>query len=90
MGQTARAGVPQCQVVDGTTEGTYRLQEEPGAQGVARLFTRSQRAVGESEHIMGGKNKGGREVRKPKQPKSAKAEPSSGIVPPATKRAGGR
>lgn len=36
---------------------------------------------------MGGKNKGGREVRKPKQPKKAKESPTgSSIVPPAAKR----
>ena len=38
---------------------------------------------------MAGKNKGGREVRKPKQPKKAKdSSTGSGIVPPAGKRPG--
>lgn len=35
---------------------------------------------------MGGKNKGGREARKPKQDKKSKAvTPSTAIVPPATR-----
>lgn len=35
---------------------------------------------------MGGKNKGGREARKPKQDKKPKAAgPSSAIVPPASR-----
>ena len=38
---------------------------------------------------MGGKNKGGREVRKPKQPKKAKESPvGSSIVPPAGRKPG--
>jgi hypothetical protein len=38
---------------------------------------------------MGGKNKGGREVRKPKQPKKAKEAPAgSSIVPPAGRKPG--
>lgn len=39
---------------------------------------------------MGGKNKGGREARKPKQDKKTKgaAAPSAGIVPPSVRRAG--
>ncbi len=37
---------------------------------------------------MGGKNKGGREVRKPKQAKKPKAAPAGSVVPPAGRRAG--
>lgn len=41
------------------------------------------------EHEMAGKNKGGREVRKPKQPKKAKESPvGSSIVPPAGRKPG--
>jgi hypothetical protein len=36
---------------------------------------------------MGGKNKGGREVRKPKQAKKPKA-PAASVVPAAGRRAG--
>ena len=32
------------------------------------------------------KNKGGREVRKPKQPKAEKASPVAGVVPPTGRR----
>ena len=35
---------------------------------------------------MGGKNKGGRETRKPKAAKKPKAAVSTGIVPPPTRR----
>ncbi|MEP6463780.1 MAG: hypothetical protein ABJC62_10285 [Frankiaceae bacterium] len=34
---------------------------------------------------MGGKNKGGREARKPKQDKKPKGAPSSAIVPPVSR-----
>lgn len=37
---------------------------------------------------MASKNKGGREVRKPKQEKPKAAPVSSGIVPPTGRRAG--
>jgi hypothetical protein len=38
---------------------------------------------------MAGKNKGGREIRKPKQPKKAKESPGgSSIVPPTQRRQG--
>lgn len=39
---------------------------------------------------MAGKNKGGREVRKPKQDKKSKGTPAaSGVLPPSTRRSGG-
>lgn len=37
---------------------------------------------------MGGKNKGGREVRKPKQAKKPKSAAAGSVVPPAGRRAG--
>ncbi|HEX2807754.1 MAG TPA: hypothetical protein VHN80_16455, partial [Kineosporiaceae bacterium] len=55
--------------------------------GRGRSVVAVHTVLGEARRrAMGGKNKGGRETRKPKAAKKPKAAVSTGIVPPTTRR----